>query len=387
MKQNVISQVEAQADRLNQLAFEIFDHPEVGDETVFASRLLRKELENQGFTVESPVGGLNTSYRATWKNGEGGPNIGFLGEYDALRDQGHACGHHMQSPAAIGAAVALKRVLEGTDIPCTLTVYGTPAEETFGGKIIMAENGCFRELDVALAHHASNRREGRVSSGGMALRSYFVDFHGTPSHAASAPEKGRSAADAMYLAFQGIEYMREHVKDGTRMHYSVLEGTGPSNVVCALAKATFTLRYTADDYLVELDQRFRDIIKGACLMTGTTAEIRPKPIFSAGKKNLVLAQVARENYQFIGITPMEPFVTPGKGSTDVHNVGKLVPTINCYIYYCDSGSHTQGWVDEGKSPKAAACILNSAKLMAAMGWDLITKPEALAAAKEEFANT
>ena len=383
MKQKIIAEIEKQHPHLNDLAFQIFDKPELGDETVFASNLLKKELEKQGFKVEYAIGGLNTSYRATWSNGEGGPNIGLLGEYDALKNQGHACGHHMQSPAAIGAAVALKNVLEGTDIPVTLTVYGTPAEESFGGKIVMGDNGCFKELDVALATHAAALGRS-AAGGGMALWSYRVDFYGIKAHASGSPHKGRSASDAMLLAFNGVEFMREHVMDGTRMHYAIAQDTSPSNVVCDHAVASFTLRYTDDSYLPELDQRFRDIIKGACLMTGTTYEIKQHPAFAAGKLNYNLAGLAKENYQYLGMETDEPFMVKSRGSSDVYNVSALVPAINCYIPYNSGASHSQEWVDAGKTQDAENCILKSAKVLATIAYDLITQPEKLAAIKNEF---
>ncbi len=383
MKQKIIAEIEKQHPHLNDLAFQIFDKPELGDETVFASNLLKEELEKQGFNVEYAIGGLNTSYRATWSNGEGGPNIGLLGEYDALKNQGHACGHHMQSPAAIGAAVALKNVLKDTDIPCTITVYGTPAEESFGGKIVMADNGCFKELDAAIATHAASVG-GSVACCGMALWSYRVDFYGIKAHAAGSPHKGRSASDAMLLAFNGIEFMREHVMDGTRMHYAIAENTSPSNVVCDHAVASFTLRFPDDSYLPELDRRFRDIIKGACLMTGTTYEIKQHPAFAAGKKNVALVEVAKENYFWNGFPVQEEFFRRSGGSSDVYNVATVVPTVNCHVHYNEGTSHSQQWVDAGKTKEAEDCVLNSAKIVASIAYDLITKPEKLAAIKNEF---
>lgn len=383
MKNQIIAEIEKQHQHLNELAFQIFDNPELGDETVFASKLLAEELKAQGFEVEYGIGGLKTSYRATFKNGEGGPNIGLLGEYDALKNQGHACGHHMQSPAAIGAAVALKNVLGQTDMPFTITVYGTPAEESFGGKIVMADNGCFKELDVALATHAA-ANGGCVACCGMALWSYRVDFYGIKAHASGSPHKGRSASDAMLLAFNGIEFMREHVMDGTRMHYAIAENTSPANVVCDHAVASFTLRFPDDSYLPELDQRFRDIIKGACLMTGTTYEIKQHPAFAAGKSNLNLVELAKENYIYNGFPLYETFFRRSGGSSDVYNVATVVPTVNCYVRYNSGTSHSQQWVDAGKTEEAEACILNSAKVLASIAYDLITQPDRLAAIKKEF---
>lgn len=82
------------------------------------------------------------------ENGEGGPNLGLLCEYDALPGMGHGCGHQMQGPAILGAALAVQQA--AGDRPFTLTVYGTPGEENISGKYIMIRNGCtFEELDVA----------------------------------------------------------------------------------------------------------------------------------------------------------------------------------------------------------------------------------------------
>lgn len=221
-KETLIQYIEERKDELFAMSCEIFDHPEGGGREYFAAELLENALESEGYYVEKGVGGLETAFRATWSNGTGGINIGILGEYDALADRGHGCGHHLQTPAAIGAAVAVKRLFEGSEIPFTITVYGTPAEETFGGKITMANKGCFSELDIALGTHACGKAA-FVGARSMALRTFGVTFKGKGAHAAGSPYNGRSAADAMLLSFNGIEFMREHVKDGTRMHYTIAE--------------------------------------------------------------------------------------------------------------------------------------------------------------------
>ena len=243
---------------------------------------------------------------------EGGLNIGILGEYDALKDLGHGCGHHMQTPAAIGAAVAIKKTFEDSTIPFTITVYGTPAEETTGGKIIMAKNGCFNELDIALSTHAA-RKEAFVGAKSMALRSFNVTYKGKSSHAAGSPYLGRSAADAMFLSFNGIEFMREHVKDGSRMHYTIKEALGPSNIVPAEAKCAYTLRSYDNEYINELEERFRKIVQGACLMTETEAEIMQTTDYAARKGNKVLADLAHKNLDELGIACEENFLRDSSG--------------------------------------------------------------------------
>lgn len=175
---------------------------------------------------------------AVYENGTGGPSIGILCEYDALKGMGHACGHHMQGPACLGAAVAIKELAGET--PFKLTVYGTPAEETLGAKCDMVKKGCFLELDAAFMMHGSPTTCTDVKC--LADRSFEVVFHGKGAHAALAPEKGKSALDGLLIAFNGIEFLREHVPDDTRMHYTMTELPGPANIVPARAVGKFSLR-------------------------------------------------------------------------------------------------------------------------------------------------
>lgn len=382
-KQEIFNHIDAQQPRLFGMACQIFDHPEYRGKEVFAADLLTKALEEAGFAVERGVGGEPNSFRATWENGTGGPNLGMLGEYDALESTGHACGHHLQSPAAIGAAVAIKDAFAGSDHAFKLTVYGTPAEETYGGKIIMGDNGCFKELDIALASHATSANA-FVGGSSMALNSYFVTFHGKAAHASGVPWEGRSAGDAMFLSFNGIEHMREHVKDGTRMHYTVKEALGPSNVVPEKAVGGYTLRSRNTAYLQEVSAWFLDVVKGACLMTQTTCDIAKQPSFAARKRNVVLANLAKENFDLLGVKVTPELIRDSNGSTDFGNVSGIVPGALVYLPYVDAPGHSQQWVDAGKTEDANRCMMESAKTMAGMLYDLILNPQLIKEAKAEF---
>ena len=382
-KQVIFDHIDRQEPALFDMACQIFDKPECRGKEFFAAGLLAEALKKEGFTVEMGVGGEPASFRATWKNGEGGPNIGILGEYDALEQQGHACGHHLQTPAAIGAAVAIKEALAGSELPFTLTVYGTPAEETYGGKITMAENGCFTELDIALGTHAT-RMNAYVGGTSMALNSYIVTYHGKAAHAAGLPWAGRSAGDAMLLSFNGIEHMREHVKDGTRMHYTVKEALGPSNIVPERAVGGYTIRSRDTAYLQELTEWFLDVVKGACLMTQTTCDVVKYSSFAARKKNELLSSMAKENFDMLDIPVCPNLIQDSGGSTDFGNVSGIVPGVLVYLPYTDAPGHSQEWVDAGKSEQAKTCMTNSAKVLAGMIWDLIREPDLVKKAKEEF---
>ena len=197
--QNLSQTIDRIAPALLAMSDNIFDHPEEGLQEYYAVEQLTGWLEQEGFHVERGVADVETAFRAIWSNGVGGPNIGLLCEYDALPGLGHACGHHLQGPCILAAAEAVKN--NAGDTPFTLTVYGTPAEESVSGKIMMIQNGCtFEELDVALMMHAANATQVDVKS--MANTKFTVTFHGISSHAAIRPVKGRSALDALLLAFQ-----------------------------------------------------------------------------------------------------------------------------------------------------------------------------------------
>ena len=222
MKEHLFQAVETQRAALTAMADSIFDDPELGFQEFHAQKKLTDYLTQNGFQVETGTGGVETAFRAEFRNGQGGPRIGLLCEYDALEGLGHACGHHMQGPAIVGAAKALKDC--AGDRPFSVVVYGTPAEETAHGKLRMLEQGCFQDIDVALMMHGSPTTTVDVKS--MAMSKFTVTFHGKKAHAALKPEAGRSALDALLLAFQAVEFLREHVPEDTRMHYTISQSPG-----------------------------------------------------------------------------------------------------------------------------------------------------------------
>ena len=257
MKEALFEVIDRLGGELTALSDDIFDHPEVGYEEYRASGLLCDLLEREGFAVERGIAGIPTAFRAVYENGVGGPSMGLLCEYDALEGIGHACGHHTQGPCTVGAALAVKETVK--DQPYRLVIYGTPAEETVGGKIQMKERGCFQDIDVALMMHPSPTTTTDVKC--MAMATYQVTFHGISAHAAMSPESGRSALDAVMLAAHGIECLREHVKEDTRLHYTIKDAGGPSNVVPATAKAEFCMRSYNTDYLYGVMERVKKIIR------------------------------------------------------------------------------------------------------------------------------
>ena len=377
MKEVLFQKIEAQKERLWEMADFIFDHPEYEGKEYQAADLLTGYLEQNGFQVERGIAGHETAFRAVYENGTGGPSIGILCEYDALKGMGHACGHHMQGPACLGAAVALKELAGET--PFKLTVYGTPAEETLGAKCDMVKKGCFLELDAAFMMHGSPTTCTDVKC--LADRSFEVVFHGKGAHAALAPEKGKSALDGLLIAFNGIEFLREHVPDDTRMHYTMTELPGPANIVPARAVGKFSLRSFSRTNLELVVERFYDIVKGAALIAGVEYEIHPKSDFYNKIPELLM-----ENAELAGAPRLSP-PRERTGSTDFGNVMYEIPGSCIRVAFVPEGtaSHSQEFLDAGKSQAARDCVLYGAKSIAGACWDLIGTPGLMEEVKREFA--
>lgn len=377
-KQAVLQAVEARGAELFALGCDLFDHPELGRQEYYACDRLIAFLEREGFAVQRGAGGLETAFRATWERGTGGPTIGFMMEYDALKGLGHGCGHHLQSPVCIGAALALREICAD---PFKLVLYGTPDEEGRGGKIDMVNNGCFRDVDVMLAYHTGGSTV--VSYKNKALAPIHVTFHGKPAHASGAPWKGRSAMDAMMLAFHGLEILREHIRDGCRIHYTILEGTGPSNIVHERAKTHITLRADDRRYLEEMQARMENVVKGACLMTDTTADIEPLNVYW----NLVPVESLRKTVlraaRTLDAQRLDEGAPQAKGSTDVGNVSWVVPTVYMATFYDENGAHTEPYRDAGKSEQAQKAMLSGAGILCLTGLELIQNRTLLEMVKAE----
>ena len=357
LKEVMFRDIDGIRNEMTAMADDIFDHPEIGLEEFHAQKVLTDWLEKEGFAVERGVAGVETAFKAVYRHGEGGPNIGLLCEYDALPGIGHACGHHMQGPSILAAAKALKdaEIRE----PYTITVYGTPAEESVSGKIRMIQNGCtFEELDVALMMH-----------GGPATQ---VDV--------------KSALDALILAFQGIEFLREHVNSDVKIHYTVVNcGGTPANVVPAYAEASVYVRSYNRAYLDTVCRRFEKVLKGAAMMTETEVEIIEEKKVDNKIPVLTLNDLVMKQAEEIHAPQIAP-AREKTGSTDFGNVMRRVPGTCARIAFVAPGAaaHSQEYIEAGKTEAAHDAVIYGAKILAGTALELIEDPELLKQAKEEF---
>ncbi|WP_100066169.1 amidohydrolase [Miniphocaeibacter massiliensis] len=293
---------------LIELATKIWESPEVAFTEVNACEWTAELLRKEGFNVEVGVFGLPTSIRATW--GERKPVVGFLGEYDALPEMsqkaethkeaieegapGHACQHNLLGVAHVGAAIGLKKEMEEKGLKGTVVFYGCPAEEVLTGKGFMAREGAFRDLDAFFAWHPGpiNAVSRTLST---AVNSFKLHFTGITAHAGGDPHNGRSALDAIELTNVGINYLREHVTDDVRMHYTITNGGQAPNIVPDKASAWYYVRALSRETVEDVYERMIKVAKGAAMMTETEVEVEFLGGCYNSLANNVLADVLKES--------------------------------------------------------------------------------------------
>jgi len=286
----------------------IWGYAETGFEEHASSAALRVALEAEGFSVESPLAGIDTAFVASF--GSGKPVIALLGEFDALPSSsqaagrwhrmetvpggnGHGCGHNLLGVGSLAAAIVAKEYLESAGIPGTVRYYGCPGEEFGSGKTFMARSGSFEGVDLALTWHPGDVNC-VLQAGTLANLSVYFSFKGKASHAAASPHLGRSALDAVELMNVGANYLREHMIPEARIHYAITDAGGRApNVVQERAESFYFARAPRVDQARELYSRLVDVAKGAALMTGTELEVS----FAQGLSDYLPNRVAGELLQ------------------------------------------------------------------------------------------
>jgi len=381
IKQSVCNQVDEQRQELVSLSLKIHNNPEIGFEEIKAMTWLTDYLGNFGFMIDKGIGGLPTAFRASYGSDE--PCIALLAEYDALPIVGHACGHNVIAALAVGAGVASRFVAD--NYKGTILVIGTPAEELHGGKINLLRAGVFKSVNVALMVHPGVRN--RATGEALACISLDVEFIGKAAHAAAYPYEGINSLEAMILAFNNINSLRQHIKDKARIHGIITHGGNAANIVPAYSAAKLLVRAPDNTYLEELKQRVLHCLEGAALATGAHlkykwGEVTYEPL----KNNTILSRLFAGNLRMLG-RKVEPFDSQvSLGSTDMGNVSQVVPAIHPTIAIAAPGCplHSEEFTKASASETATAGILDGAKALAMTVVDLMSEPEVMTKVQSEF---
>ena len=381
LKTSVISQIDASRQQLSELARRIHANPEPGFHEVQASNWLTEYLEEKGFSIERGICELPTAFRASY--GEGKPHIAILAEYDALPGVGHACGHNLICTMAVGAAIASKSTID--QYKGTILIIGTPAEELYGGKIIMAKRGAFNNLDIAMMVHPGSSNTATTYA--LACQNLNVEFFGKSAHAAARPEAGINALEALLQSFTAINSLRQHIKSTARIHGIITDGGKAPNVVPAHSAASFIVRAEDDAYLDELKEKVLNCFIGAATASGARLEYKWDEVrYAPMRNNMTLAQLFVDNMKLLGRDAQLSRQGSSFGSTDTGNVSQLVPAIHANVAIAPREVllHSPEFASAAASENGINGMLDAAKTLAMNLVDLLANPETLTKVKEEF---
>lgn len=377
------------ADEFEAISTFIYDHPELGGEEFESADYLVEYLRNKNFNVKYPYGKEKTAFRADKGNGNG-PVIAVLAEYDALPGFGengesaHACGHNWIAAVAVGTGTVLGEMADEFD--GTISVIGTPAEETYGGKIKMLEEGLFDDVDIVLEAHMEERTD--IMAPALAMDSLRFSFKGKAAHAAQYPHEGINALDAVRLTFAGIDAMRQQVTPDIRIHGIVTNGGQAVNIVPEKAVCEFYVRGKKRAYVNQITQRVINCAKGAELMTGAKLTIsHPDPSFDDIVTIPVLGELAAANMKANGFQQVYREWEPAPGSTDVGNVSNHVPTLYTEIAIDDNilfKVHNKEAVKYADSEYAHKRLHQMVKSFAGIALDLFENEELVEKAKQQL---
>jgi len=379
LKEMVIGEVDAHQSELIELSLMIHQNPEVAFKEVKAAAWLTEYLESKGFKVERGICQLATAFKGSY--GTGKPAVALLAEYDALPKIGHGCGHNIIGTTAVGAAVAARKAIDAAG--GSVVVIGTPAEESYGGKVLMAERGAFQEIDAAMLAHPHG--VDMTSMRALACIRLEVQFFGKAAHAAGSPERGVNALEAMLQSFNGINSLRQHINERARIHGIITHGGEAPNVVPDYTAAIFLVRAEWESYLDELKEKVLNCFKAASLATGARLEYEWSSYYAPLKCNLALADLFGKNMETLGRSVLPP-MRRGLGSSDMGNVSVLVPSIHpmVAITSLDVMGHSPEFAEAAASEAGNRGLLDGAKAMAMTVVDLITQPETMIKVQEEF---
>lgn len=427
-KTEVIKNLDSKSAEYAAIAKKIWGFAEVGFQETQSSALLQETLAKNGFKIEAGVVGMPTAFVASY--GTGKPVIAILGEYDALpgvaqqsvpekmtiegQKAGHACGHNLFGTASSAAAIAVKDWLVANKKSGTIRFYGTPAEEGGSGKVYMVRDGLFKDVDAVVHWHPGSVNDASLGAS-LANKTGKFRFYGVAAHAAAAPERGRSALDAVEAMNMMVNMMREHVTEKSRIHYVITRGGEAPNVVPAFAEAYYYVRHPDRTEVKALWERIVNAANGAALGTNTKVEYEITGGVHDLLANEVLARVMYDNLKEVGgytlneeeknfgtkiqqsfsgnIPPLNsaqhinPFEKrTGGGSTDVGDVSWVVPTVgmSAATYVPGTAAHSWQAVAAAGSSIGTKGMMIAAKSMTLTAIDLFSNPAVLDEAWKEF---
>lgn len=380
VKKAIVELIEQKRDELIAIARELYLFPETGLREYRASALLTDVLEKEGFVVERGIAGLETAFQAV--HGAEGPGIAILAEMDALPELGHACGHNIIAAAAVGAAVALRHSLpQGA---ARVIVLGTPAEELGIGKVDLIRNGFFKGVDFAMMVHPSSKRQVIKKYLGLAKLKFI--YYGRAAHAAAYPEEGINALDAVIQTFNGINALRQHLRQDVRVHGIITEGGIAPNIVPERAACYFYVRADDLEEVESVKERVIACAEGAARGTGCRLQVdEDERVLAPLKINYSFSRLYSAQLAYLGLRESDAPADKNKGSSDIGNVSQVVPTIHPHVPIGEGiHIHCEDFAKATVSEQGEAAVLEGAVALALTAADLVASPEERAKITDEF---
>ena len=377
--ENKFSEIFEDLKELNEY---IYKNPELGRKEFKACEAHKNLLKKYGFEIEENYIGIPTAYLAKYSSGKKGIKIGYLAEYDALPEIGHGCGHNILGTTSIGAGILLKEYID--EFGGEVLIFGTPAEETFGAKVDMAEAGCFDDIDVAMISHPTGKNHEK-SGTSQAMEALQFTFRGKTAHAAGDPYNGINALDGVIQFFNSINALRQQTKTSARIHGIISNGGEAANIIPDLAVANFYVREATTKEMLKLSERVKNCAKGAALATGTSLEIENyEYTFKHLVTNEKLSSIYTKNLELQGIKDI-PMSDP-TGSSDCGDVSHHCPTIHTYfpISKCELTGHSIEFAKATITEEAYKGMKEAIFALVMTGKDILENENLLKEIKDEF---
>ncbi|MDR1510758.1 MAG: amidohydrolase [Synergistaceae bacterium] len=381
--EKIASGIERNAEEVMELAEWLNDHPEISGRERESSERISAFLSARGYDVEKGYGGMEYAFRAVKKGAAGGEKLkaAFLCEYDALPDVGHACGHSLITGMSILAAEAIKEAY--LDFPLRIDLIGTPAEETFGGKAVMAENGAFDGYEFAMMGHPDNFNAPQIKV--LACGGMYVTFTGKAAHASTNPWDGINALNAAHIFMQAVDSIRQHIPPLCQAHGILVKGGSAPNTVPDITELNYYYRASNMADMALLREKLENCAKGAAIATGCGYNVN----FESTKLYADLSYLPsaitaiKEVFEVLG-QPYCEMPRP-EGSTDAGNVDLVIPTFHLEISATDeyTSFHTAAFAAASRGPRGKKTLTNGASVMAQYANALAKTPGLLEKIKSE----
>ncbi len=369
LKRRAVEEIDRRKNEIISYAEEIWKEPELGFKEFNTARLTEEKYEEMGWKYGDKI--AITGSKAYLKGDGSRPTVGIVGELDALHipvhpeshpvtGNVHACGHHSQMAAMIGAGFGLEVVKEylGGEI----IMVAVPAEEYieidyrnrlreegklefFGGKQEFLRLGAMEDVDLCVGSHSAMDQEELIGVGGSnnGFIGKLVQYIGKESHAGGSPEKGVNALNAAMLGLMGIHANRETFKDEDtiRVHPIITKGGEIVNNVPADVRLESYVRGRTVEAIQEANKKVNNALKAGALAVGAEVEIIDWPGYMPYTRDAELERIVIGACEDLVGKDQIKHREHSTGSTDMGDFSCVMPTTSIGMSGTEGSGHSR----------------------------------------------